>query len=43
MNTADYALFFNHGQCCNAGSRLYVHEDIYDAFVEKAAKKAEQR
>ena len=24
------ALFFNHGQCCAAGSRLFVHEDIYD-------------
>lgn len=34
---AHHALFFNHGQCCNAGSRLYVHTDIFDAFVEKAA------
>lgn len=24
------AIFFNHGQCCAAGSRLYVEDDIYD-------------
>jgi len=29
------AIFFNHGQCCCAGSRLFVHEDIYDKFIEK--------
>jgi len=28
-------IFFNHGQTCCAGSRLFVQEDIYDAFVEK--------
>ena len=29
-------LFLNQGQCCIAGSRLIVHEDIYDEFVEKS-------
>jgi phenylacetaldehyde dehydrogenase len=28
------AIFFNHGQCCCAGSRLYVHEKIFDQVVE---------
>src|ERR1700744_5407627 len=28
------AIFFNHGQCCCAGSRLYVHETIYDKVVQ---------
>ncbi len=28
------AIFFNHGQCCCAGSRLMVHEKIYDQVVE---------
>jgi len=28
-------LFFNHGQCCCAGSRIYVEESIHDAFLEK--------
>ncbi|EJD50206.1 aldehyde dehydrogenase [Auricularia subglabra TFB-10046 SS5] len=32
---AAFGLFFNHGQCCCAGSRVYVQESIYDSFVEK--------
>merc|ERR1719182_1396522 len=28
-------LFINMGQCCCASSRIYIHEDIHDAFVEK--------
>jgi phenylacetaldehyde dehydrogenase len=27
------AIFFNHGQCCVAGSRLYVQEDSFDEVV----------
>ena len=27
-------IFFNHGQCCNAGSRLYVERPVYDRVVE---------
>lgn len=27
---AAFGLFFNHGQCCCAGSRVYVQESIYD-------------
>lgn len=38
-----FALFFNHGQCCAAGSRLFVHEAIYDEFVEKSVKAATNR
>eukprot|EP00794_Sanderia_malayensis_P020443 gene20443-22459_t len=37
------ALFANHGQSCCAGSRTFVHEEIYDAFVGKAKKLAEDR
>jgi len=32
---ASIGIFFNHGQCCCAGSRLFVHEDIYDQFIAK--------
>jgi len=28
-------IFFNHGQCCCAGSRVFVHESIYDKFIAK--------
>ncbi|KAJ8449120.1 hypothetical protein Cgig2_004175 [Carnegiea gigantea] len=31
------------GQCCCAGSRTYVHESVYDEFVEKAAARARRR
>jgi len=34
------AIYFNHGQCCCAGSRVFVHEDIYDAFIQKFKEKA---
>lgn len=28
------AIFFNHGQCCCAGSRLFAYESIFDKVVE---------
>jgi phenylacetaldehyde dehydrogenase len=31
------AIFFNHGQCCNAGSRLYVEREIFDEVAEGVA------
>ena len=31
------------GQCCIAGSRTFVHEDIYDEFVKKATARAQKR
>src|SRR6201997_1874137 len=36
------AIFFNHGQCCCAGSRLYVQDDVFDKVVEGVSKKAEK-
>ncbi len=33
-------IFFNHGQCCNAGSRLFVEADVYDEVVEGVAEQA---
>jgi len=39
----EFGLFFNQGQCCCAGSRLFVEESIHDAFVEKIVQRASQR
>jgi aldehyde dehydrogenase (NAD+) len=38
-----FALFFNQGQVCCAGSRLYVEEKVYDEFVEKSVARAGRR
>ncbi|KAJ4846645.1 Aldehyde dehydrogenase 2 member B7, mitochondrial [Turnera subulata] len=43
VELAHFALFFNQGQCCCAGSRTYVHERVYDEFVEKAKDRALKR
>lgn len=31
------AAFFNKGEACTAASRLLLHDDIHDAFIEKLA------
>lgn len=36
------AIFFNHGQCCAAGSRLYVEKSIFDKVVAGVADQAKQ-
>lgn len=42
ISWANFGIFYNHGQCCCAGSRVLVQEGIYDKFVarfkERAAK-----
>jgi phenylacetaldehyde dehydrogenase len=36
------AIFFNHGQCCCAGSRLYVEREIFDKVVDGVAAAAKK-
>jgi phenylacetaldehyde dehydrogenase len=36
------AIFFNHGQCCNAGSRLFVHKSIFEKVVEGISAEAQK-
>ncbi|XP_026431286.1 aldehyde dehydrogenase family 2 member B4, mitochondrial-like [Papaver somniferum] len=43
VETAHFALFFNQGQCCCAGSRTFVHEKVYDEFLEKSKARAMKR
>eukprot|EP01018_Ginkgo_biloba_P006142 Gb_32911 [translate_table: standard] len=43
VEQAHFALFFNQGQCCCAGSRTFVHESIFDEFVEKSQRRALRR
>ncbi|KAF8399278.1 hypothetical protein HHK36_015143 [Tetracentron sinense] len=43
VELAHLALFFNQGQCCCAGSRTFVHERVYDEFLEKAKARALKR
>ncbi|CAH6722150.1 potassium-activated aldehyde dehydrogenase, mitochondrial [[Candida] jaroonii] len=33
------SIFYNTGEVCSAGSRLYVHEDIYDGFISRLLEK----
>jgi len=35
-------LFLNQGQCCCAGSRLFVESHVHDEFVEKMLKRAKK-
>ncbi len=37
-----FGIFYNSGQSCEARSRLYVHEDIYDEFMEKFTAKTKR-
>src|SRR5438067_7947455 len=43
IDGAYLGLFFNQGQCCCAGSRLFVQEKVYDEFVNKMVAKAKSR
>jgi aldehyde dehydrogenase (NAD+) len=40
---AFHAIYFHGGQCCTAGSRLFVEEKIRDEFVTRLADKARNR
>ena len=36
------AIFFNQGQCCTAGSRLFVHKSIFDKVVDGVAQETKK-
>jgi aldehyde dehydrogenase (NAD+) len=37
---AYFGLFFNQGQCCCAGSRLFVEEKVHDKMVDRLLERA---
>lgn len=39
----DFGLFFNQGQCCCAGSRVFVEDSVHDEFVAKLKDLASKR
>ncbi len=41
ISGASNAIFFNHGQCCCAGSRLYIERKVYDDVLAGVADRAE--
>jgi acyl-CoA reductase-like NAD-dependent aldehyde dehydrogenase len=43
VGLTNFSAFFNSGQVCMAGSRTFVQEGIYDAFVEKAVTAAKNK
>ena len=43
VEMSHFALFFNQGQCCCAGSRCFVEEPIYDEFVQRSVERAKSR
>jgi aldehyde dehydrogenase (NAD+)/betaine-aldehyde dehydrogenase len=42
VNGSLFAIFYGGGQACEARARIYVHESLYDRFVEQFVSKAKQ-
>ncbi|KAG8595767.1 hypothetical protein GDO81_001620 [Engystomops pustulosus] len=43
LETTHQGLFYHQGQCCIAGSRIFVEESIYEEFVRRSVEKAKSR
>jgi acyl-CoA reductase-like NAD-dependent aldehyde dehydrogenase len=42
VDGALYAMFYHQGQCCEAGTRLFLPESIADEFMQKMVEKTEK-
>lgn len=42
ISWVNFGIYYNHGQCCCAGTRIYVQEGIYDKFLAAFKKRAEE-
>uniref|UniRef100_A0A803SS78 Aldehyde dehydrogenase 1 family member A2 n=1 Tax=Anolis carolinensis TaxID=28377 RepID=A0A803SS78_ANOCA len=43
VEQAHQGVFFNQGQCCTAGSRVFVEEPVYEEFVRRSVERAQRR
>jgi len=43
VDVAHQGLFFNQGQVCTSGTRIFVQENIYDEFVKLSVERALKR
>uniref|UniRef100_A0A8C9TZD7 Aldehyde dehydrogenase 1 family, member A2 n=1 Tax=Scleropages formosus TaxID=113540 RepID=A0A8C9TZD7_SCLFO len=43
VEQAHQGVFFNNGQCCTSGSRVYVEEPIYEEFVRRSVERTKRR
>ena len=42
LSAAFWAIYANKGEVCSAGSRLLLHKDIHDQFLERLVEKAKK-
>ncbi|MDN5001226.1 aldehyde dehydrogenase family protein [Bradyrhizobium sp. GCM10027634] len=42
LDAATFGAYFNAGQCCNAGSRLLLHQDIAEEFLSDLAERSKR-
>ncbi|KAL2759606.1 hypothetical protein ACRALDRAFT_1060371 [Sodiomyces alcalophilus JCM 7366] len=42
ISWVNFGIYYNHGQVCCAGTRIYVQEGIYDKFLEAFKKRAQE-
>ncbi|KJZ80481.1 Aldehyde dehydrogenase [Hirsutella minnesotensis 3608] len=40
ISWVNFGIYYNHGQCCCAGTRIFVQEGVYDKFLEAFKKRA---
>jgi len=40
ISWVNFGIYYNHGQCCCAGSRIYVQEGVYDKFIASFKERA---
>lgn len=43
VEQSHFGVFFNQGQCCCAGTRIFVEDAVYDEFVERSVERAKVR